>query len=454
MRSALLSLVATAAATAPHAVPAAAAVTAPPAAPPPARAPWTHDWASVAGMLWGDWGHPYISDANFTASDLAFVGRSLAIVSLEKCLGLGNVSSTEQAFVAIAAALKAANPAVRVLFYYSAGADITPCYAASANFTANASWWLRDDAGVPYVMSAQQPWYYHDPTVPEAVAWWSQVPLSLPDAAFERGLVDGVFADGIIFGAPFANTTADRNVALEAAYAAMGNATSSALNAASPPPSYRRQVIGNGIALYGYPPDHGVSSLPYLDGVCFEHFASFELIGANGSLVPALMAELIGLVQIAAVAEQTVLIKSWPGPVVTPITSLGPSWPGGTQPRDRAGLGEAAAAMMNGSLAMFLLVVEPNVWLSYSWWYDVLDGYFPCPDQPQRCSAPVGWYPQWQLPLGAPTGPATRLGPGVGSGWVYTRSFASATVTVDLVDPWGTAGAHASALRGAVIEWL
>jgi hypothetical protein len=44
----------------------------------------------------------------------------------------------------------------------------------------------------------------------------------------------------------------------------------------------------------------------------------------------------------------------------------------------------------------------------------------------------MGWYPDLDKPVGSPLGPAARA-PG-GSGWMFTRAFEHATVTVDLAD--------------------
>lgn len=73
----------------------------------------------------------------------------------------------------------------------------------------------------------------------------------------------------------------------------------------------------------------------------------------------------------------TVLVKGWPGPVNTPISSLGPSLPAScpTPAGDsHAARGAVAAAWFEPALALYLLVAEPTVWWSYTWWYDIHDG--------------------------------------------------------------------------------
>jgi len=46
-------------------------------------------------------------------------------------------------------------------------------------------------------------------------------------------------------------------------------------------------------------------------------------------------------------------------------------------------------------------------------------------------SAPLGWYPDLNRPLGAPLGPAQ---PQQAGSWLYTRAFEHALVTVDLAN--------------------
>ena len=79
-------------------------------------------------------------------------------------------------------------------------------------------------------------------------------------------------------------------------------------------------------------------------------------------------------------------------------------------------------------MAPYLIVAEKNVFLGYAWFYSVQTGWAPCPDAPGTCTAPPQWYPDLQRPLGEPLGPAQR------NGTVWTRSFAHASVYVDLAD--------------------
>jgi hypothetical protein len=146
------------------------------------------------------------------------------------------------------------------------------------------------------------------------------------------------------------------------------------------------------------------------------------------------------------------------------------------------------------TLAPFLIVVEPNVFFSYAWYYNLevqtvhkyrdcaylyssallihvhahvqhhpsmqsethtfsrkvltqsltcshmfshpQDGYIPCPEDIE-CGMPRSWFAEFSKPLGPPDGPAIQ------NGTIWTRSFQHASVFVDL--------ANRSACK---IDWL
>lgn len=185
-----------------------------------------------------------------------------------------------------------------------------------------------------------------------------------------------------------------------------------------------------------------------MDGVCVEHFGAFEMTDAsNCSLIPAMMEDMMSRIASVAALNKTVLVKGWPGPVTLPIDPLGPTWPascGETAGTTHIERGAQALRWFTASYSIFLLVVDSTVYWSYSWWYDLHDGYFPpsTAADANTTSAPLGWYPDLAKPLGSPRGPAVRL-PG-GSGWIYNRLFEHANVTVDLANYRDT----------ATIQWM
>lgn len=61
--------------------------------------------------------------------------------------------------------------------------------------------------------------------------------------------------------------------------------------------------------------------------------------------------------------------------------------------------------------------------------YNIEDGYIPC-KAGVECGMPNEWFPEFSKPLGPPEGPATTDA----ERNVWTRTFAHATVSVDLRD--------------------
>lgn len=392
-------------------------------------------------MLWADFGSTTLLDP-VTAFQVA---NLYAIVSVEKCFGQQAGLYTEDAFLATAAQLKSFNPAVKVLFYFHAIVDISgpnfpPCYRAGEDFLANPTLWLYGDDGNPLMNG---PFLQHNLTLAQTARYMVDTVTGVQAANYS--LFDGIFADGTL-ASPYANMSQARNDALNAAVNTVTLSESLAVNAAAEAAGIFTgvQVIGNGLAEYhsanpGFPADDGLGMVPFMDGVCVEHFGAFETTDpTNCSLVPALMAELLDDIAVVAAQNKTVLIKGWPGPVSLPIDSLGPTWPtscnagdGGDTHIERA---QNALEWFVPGYSLFLLAVEPTVYWSYSWWYSVNDGYYPPANASvaNQTSAPSGWYPLLNNTLGAPLGPAARIGGA--SGWVYQRIFEHANVTVDLAD--------------------
>lgn len=310
----------------------------------------------------------------------------------------------------------------------------------TASLSAFALWplmhrWLRQDDGQP-LMNGRL--YLRNLTLPDVVRYMIDTPLGVQAA--NPDIFDGIFYDGSL-ASPYQNMSAERNAAQNLAVNTNALAISEALSARAHAPG-AHQVIGNGLATYhdsspAFPADDGSGMVPWMDGVCVEHFAAFEMTNpSNCSVIPSEMVELFGHIAAAAAQNKTVLIKGWPGPVNGPISAQGPTVPascnvtagGGTTFSERAA---TAADWFEPSYALFLLVADNTVYWSYSWWYSVDNGYYP--DSPtDESSAPANWYPMLAEPLGAPLGPARRV-PG-GSGWVMQRDFEHAKVEVDLAD--------------------
>ena len=147
-------------------------------------AAWTHGWATALDSQFIDFGYQLMS-----SSQASFVASHYSIVSMEKCWGYPSLM-TEIGFYTSAQQLKAINPSIKTMLYWSTEQDHLTCYAAAARFLSEPSWWLRDDSGKFINVSAGIP--YLDTTVPAARSWWANAPLNGSWA----GLIDGILADG------------------------------------------------------------------------------------------------------------------------------------------------------------------------------------------------------------------------------------------------------------------
>ena len=407
----------------------------PPPAPPPDPDPWTHDWSAMAAQLWVDFG---ARSGGLTAAQLAFVARTYAVVSLEKCFNgaqfpgdtAAGAANASRGIRAAAAAARAPPP--RILYYFHSQQAFDSCYTSAAAFEARQDWWLRNASGGA-IWAGQG--HMYNTSRADVRAHVAQSSVAVPDAA---GLFDGVFADG----------TADTGVNSMAAQAQRDYfashhqsvaETAAAVHAAMRPGA---RLFGNGLSAYNNnPPDHGWALVPFLDGFCYEHFLGFEsLNAATGALIPSQFALAAALIRNATDAGKPVLVRAWPGPVCQPIRSMGPSWCGPTQPAP-ATYPLAAAALqqlLTPALAGYLIVATNITYFSYSWWYTEKDGMMPCVT-PGACSFPEGWYPDLARPLGAPRADAVFDA----AAGTYTRDFEHAHVVFNVTN-----------MSASVITWI
>ena len=386
---------------------------------------FTHSWDTALAAQFIDVGYTM-----FSPSQAAFVASHYAVVSLEKCFQpQGAHGVTEASIWRQAAALKALNPAIKVLFYLHTDIVSLDCYAAHATYMAHPEWWLTDAAGNFINSTAGQPLL--DTTQPAARAWWASIPLNgTTGLALLEGsnltiayLVDGVLADGTGRRCQTSKVNASRCSALVAGKAAMVRELQGILAAAN-----GGAVFGNGIDM-SLPPDYNLGSLPDMGGIMLEHFACFENLRPNGTLNPDMVAASIQAVADAAASGKPVVVATWPGLIKLPFVGGLPSWPGGTQPNTTEGWRAALARKHAFALAGFLIVAEANVWQQYEAWYQWQAGALACPEAPASCIAPEPWYPALYAPLGPPLGPATR------SGNTWTRAFAQALAGFNVDDP-------------------
>lgn len=66
----------------------------------------------------------------------------------------------------------------------------------------------------------------------------------------------------------------------------------------------------------------------------------------------------------------------------------------------------ACDGVIPSSLAPFLIVATERVFFGYGWFYNLEDGYIPCPKEIE-CGMPTEWFPEYSKPLGEPLAAAT-----------------------------------------------
>jgi len=169
-----------------------------------------------------------------------------------------------------------------------------------------------------------------------------------------------------------------------------------------------------------------------------EWFGSIWMQEPDGQWNASMMERVFENVVNSSRAGYPVVLKAAPGPATANFTHRGQpgqtgftvaEWAGDTPlPATVQGVQKAVASVLVQSLAPFLIVVEPNVFFSYAFFYDMVSGYIPCPKAGVECAMPTAWFPEFEKPLGPPDGPAVK------KGLVYTRTFQHADVYVDLAD--------------------
>jgi len=75
-------------------------------------------------------------------------------------------------------------------------------------------------------------------------------------------------------------------------------------------------------------------------------------------------------------------------------------------------------------------VATQSTFFTQTVWYELHQGFAPCPDAPQTCALPAEGYPMLAKPLGKPLGPRTPIGP-----YRWRRRFEHAVAILDLNDP-------------------
>ena len=411
---------------------------------------WSHGWDTGAEMWWGyiaPSGRGVTNGEFLTADQLKFIASTYPVIVLSgqphtATVDGKNISMT-QFMQTISARLKKLNKRIKVLQYFNvdmwAGYEnYDPQFAA---FRAHPEWWLRDDNGVPVIGNAGQPEWLGpvDWENEEAVEFWLSLFLSSPQA---YATIDGILADGgSEYDAQLQNVSAARKEALKLAKFSMLGRLQQIFTAANDGFVFANGMSGGQIA----PGDeYNLKVLDYVGGMESERFAVFGQVDhETGALLKDKVVDMmLAIDNLTSVASGTkaLLMNFWPGPIVG-ITDGWPSFapgdpvnkqPNGTNAEKMAGWQKLNLEYFPFNFIGFLMVASSRTFFTQLTWYELSAGAVPCPTAPLSCTAPEGWYPDMNKPLGAPLGPRLQLAP-----YKWRREFAHATVTLDLDDPLG-----------------
>jgi len=335
-----------------------------------------------------------------TDEEISLIARTSDFVCLEKGHGIGTLGSTERGIAHDARRLKAANPRMKVLFYWNTFLNY-PLYDACGEVRRNPDWLFRDSRGeLIYKTGTLQQYNLLDA---EFRAWWASV---AGDAVKKYGC-DGIFMDAVDQAKRTLWMTRGWGVGNEPKLTA---AVIDMMRRAKTAMGDDALVIYNGARTNDATGrTTGLEYLPHADGATIEHFTAFR------SQTPESVARDIAAIASAGRQGKIVIVKGWPDPDFTWLNSEKMR-----KPLDK--LAEEARAKLAFSLACFLVAAEKNCYFCYSWGYRENHGS-------------LVEYPDFHKRLGPPLGDAEKIG------MVYTRQFKHTTVRVDV------------RLREASIQW-
>lgn len=335
-----------------------------------------------------------------TDEEVRFVAGVSNFVCLEKGHGREHFGSTEKGTAFDAKRLKAANPKMKVLFYWNTFLNYR-LYDACETVKRHPEWLFRDKQGKPIykVRNLEQ----YNLLNPEFRRWWASVAGKAVD---EYGC-DGIFMDAV--------NQAKRQIWMKRGWG-IGNeelltkAVIDMMTLAHDEMGPGAILLYNGIRSSDESSETmGEEYLAYADGAKVEHFTAFASRSAE-SIVRDIEA-----IAKAAKAGKIVTVKGWPDPEFTWINPEKMKLP-------IEKLAREAREKITFSLACFLAAAQENCYFCYSWGYRERHGS-------------LLDYPEFHKPLGKPKDGATK------NGWVYTRSFEHARVRVNVAE------------RKAEIQW-
>eukprot|EP01084_Bolivina_argentea_P076874 139359_1 len=359
--------------------------------------PWS--WDTVP--LWADFG-----TSNTSLLDdyqAKFIATHYDIISLEKCLGQPQKTGipTEDSFYKIASSIRkyASTQETKILFYFNIPLCLCDCYAITDSFCKNESMMFKDDNGNVIYANGDKNRPYFDHSQQSVREWWVNAVSSVMTTAKSKGIVvNGIFGDGVYrYWNPAQNVSAKRNNEYNAGILSLLDLTRASFAQINNDDLF---VIGNGLSTYPdyINPDNNLEAMAHCDGMLAEHFGAFEEVinSENGKIN---VTDLLFWYNVSESmqknvygANKTLLIKAWIGPETGPINGFGPSWPStynAKTPTTHVQVQNASSSLILFPLSVYLCgIYNEYVYFNYAWWYDIQQGYVPCPDDPTSCDCP------------------------------------------------------------------
>ena len=341
-------------------------------------------------------------DTAFTADEIRYLA-SFTLVTFEKMTGSKDFGSTEEGTLEAARAVKALNPATKILYYQNVFIQYGG-YAANAALEKVPKAFLAGRKGNQKLVRGKVQAY--DLSNTKVRDWWlSSVKRVCADPA-----IDGLFFDGNI---KVLEPNYLRNEIGETKKAGVVEGYTAMMKDARRILGPEKLMVAN--VLRARFLDSGMSRLSAFDGSYIEAFET----SVGKMLKKDYVAKGIEAFQKAARQGYLIAFTAGLGEDVSDEEVMNPQ--GTDEIRKSRSDEKVTTRRFNYLLAMFLICAEKH---SY---FCAHDGY-----DAKKSKVWMSNPPEFERPLGAPMGPAVR------DGYIYTRDFAHASVRLDIENQIGS----------------
>jgi hypothetical protein len=341
-------------------------------------------------------------DTAFTPAEIQYLA-SFPLITFEKSTGNKDSGSTEAGTLKAARAVKAINPAAKILYYRNVIVHYGGYAASDALKNIPRAFLVGSDGSDKLVRGRVQAYNLASQPMRD---WW----LATAGKVCADPAIDGLFLDGVVkvLEPDYLSKEIgkEKKAAALAGYAMLMKATRQMLGP-------DKLMVAN--VLRARFPDSGLDQMKAFDGSYIEGFE-----GAVGKMSRKdYVAK--GIAAFQAAARQGAIIAFTASPEnnlqdadETPQEAAAPA---GNTVLSPGAVGQDLDERKRSTylLAMFLICAE-----KYSY-FDLKDGY-----DAKQSKVWMTHPPEFARPLGAPQGPAVR------AGYLYTREFAHASVRLDI----------------------